>query len=182
MDVPLAAHDMIIRFMQVDTLNAAGASALIPSRIGKIETEVILGATQPDGTALEKAIIVEKKPELSNDGFDREHELLYGPRRTILLFGFLTAFVILFWGICSWRRGRRRSKFRASKGKGRARATSAGPLDSSTYHMSYSEDSNPFADNEKQFGGNGYEMGEDIDEEDREEGEDGFEEGDMGRS
>lgn len=34
-DVPVVAHDMMLRFMDVDLLSAAGASARVPSRVGE---------------------------------------------------------------------------------------------------------------------------------------------------
>ncbi|GAA6058715.1 hypothetical protein JCM10212_003403 [Sporobolomyces blumeae] len=52
MDQPLAAHDMLLRFMAVDTLGSAGPSARIPSRVGHGSFETILGSTRPNGSTL----------------------------------------------------------------------------------------------------------------------------------
>lgn len=200
MDQPLAAHDMLIRFMQVDTLNAAGVSALIPSRIGVAELEVILGATKPDGSALDStlkevadAAVIEK--EISEDGFDKDHELMYGPRRTFLLFLFLLLGVFCFWMFCQWKRSKRRSRFRGRKGKGKSKGKKRGAavqLDSTQYQASYTEDSNPFQDDslkDNNFEGeNVFDLGEEEEGEEEEEDEKqnlfeaGDLEGDIGRS
>mgnify|MGYP001559341699 FL=1 len=144
MDAPAAAHDMLralsplplaehlrltslspVRFMEVDTLHAAGHAALVPSRIGK-ETEAVIGATHPNGSTLpgvEEAAAAEQssQAELSDDGFNKEHELLYGPRRTIVLFLLLALVGGGVWLFVRWSRGRRRERYRRLKGKGRAR-------------------------------------------------------------
>lgn len=121
-DAPAAAHDMILRFMQVDTLHAAGHAAKIPSKIGK-ETEAVLGATQPDGSTLEmlEGLDANGLPEkdVTEDGFDKDHERLYGPRQTAMLFLLVTAAIFGIWGINHWRGGRRRARYRKLKGKGR---------------------------------------------------------------
>ncbi|KAI5477048.1 carboxypeptidase D [Pseudohyphozyma bogoriensis] len=120
-DKPVAAHDMLLRFMQVDTLHAAGAAAQVPSRIGK-ETEAVLGVTQPDGTTLETLTDAESDAEvkdITEDGFDKDHELIYGPRRTAALFVLLLAVMAAVWAFFRWRERRRRSRYRRMKGKGR---------------------------------------------------------------
>ncbi|GAA6021357.1 hypothetical protein JCM11491_004759 [Sporobolomyces phaffii] len=53
MDQPLAAHDMLLRFMAVDTLGSAGPAAQIPSRVGASELDTILGSTRPNGSSLD---------------------------------------------------------------------------------------------------------------------------------
>ncbi|KAK4704188.1 hypothetical protein P7C70_g2025, partial [Phenoliferia sp. Uapishka_3] len=126
-DVPVAAHDMLLRFMGVDTLHAAGPAAKVPSRLGQ-ETEAVLGATQPDGQTLkvnEDAAAEangDKLPlkDVTHDGFDKEHELMYGPRRTAVLFLFLTVFGVGIYLFFRWRSGRRKERYRKRKGKGRA--------------------------------------------------------------
>ncbi|KAK4049619.1 Cell death protease [Microbotryomycetes sp. JL221] len=50
-DVPLVAHDMLLRFVGVDLLGAAGPAAQVPSRVGD-EQEAVLGSTHPNGTAV----------------------------------------------------------------------------------------------------------------------------------
>lgn len=115
--------------MQVDTLHAAGHSAQIPSGIGSANSSV-LAATQPDGSALlptieqqETADLVleaAKLGTLTTDGFDKEHELQYGPRRTLLLFLALILVGFGWWSLCRWRGSRRKERYRTLKGKGRA--------------------------------------------------------------
>lgn len=111
--------------MQVDTLHAAGHAALVPSRIGK-ETEAVLGATHPNGSTLpgvEEAAAAEQSSQtaLTDDGFNKDHELLYGPRRTMVLFLLLALVGGGIWFFIRWSRGRRRERYRKIKGKGRAR-------------------------------------------------------------
>ncbi|KPV77963.1 uncharacterized protein RHOBADRAFT_50486 [Rhodotorula graminis WP1] len=50
-DQPVAAHDMLLRFVGVSLLSAAGPAAQVPSRIGN-EIPAVLGSTHPNGTAL----------------------------------------------------------------------------------------------------------------------------------
>ncbi|KAL8283707.1 hypothetical protein RQP46_005502 [Phenoliferia psychrophenolica] len=50
-DQPLAAHDMLLRFVGADLLGAAGPAAQVPSRVGD-ELEAVLGETHPNGTAV----------------------------------------------------------------------------------------------------------------------------------
>jgi len=50
-DQPLASHDMVLRFLGVDLLGAAGPAAQVPSRVGD-ELEAVLGETHKNGTAL----------------------------------------------------------------------------------------------------------------------------------
>lgn len=115
--------------MQVDTLHAAGHSAQIPSRIGSANSSV-LSATQPDGSALlptieqqetaDSVLEAAKLETLTTDGFDKEHELQYGPRRTLLLFLALILVGFGWWSLCRWRGSRRKERYRTLKGKGRA--------------------------------------------------------------
>ncbi|GAA6023747.1 hypothetical protein JCM10207_000245, partial [Rhodosporidiobolus poonsookiae] len=137
MDKPLAAHDMLLRFMQVDTLNSAGSHAKIPSSLGS-ELPSVLGATHPNGSTLAGA---SSGSDLSaadgsaplgasegkgteaatmTDGFDPAHERYYGPRRTAALVVVLVAVVGIVWAVLRWRTGRRRERYRRLKGKGRA--------------------------------------------------------------
>ncbi|GAA5870014.1 hypothetical protein JCM3774_004337 [Rhodotorula dairenensis] len=50
-DQPLAAHDMLLRFVGASLLSAAGPAAQVPSRIGN-EIPAVLGSTRPDGSSL----------------------------------------------------------------------------------------------------------------------------------
>ncbi|GAA5834413.1 hypothetical protein JCM9279_004309 [Rhodotorula babjevae] len=146
LDKPLAAHDMLLRFMQVDTLHSAGSAARIPSRIGS-EPATILGATHPNGSTLAGALDALSpgssssssssadldadgdpassssggdKDALAHDGFNIEHERTYGPRRTAALVVLLVLVGGLVWGVVHWRKARRRERYRRQKGKGRA--------------------------------------------------------------
>ena len=108
--------------MGVDTLHAAGAAAKVPSRLGK-ETEAVLGATQPDGSTLkgnEAAAAVDDEKDVTQDGFDKDHELRYGPRRTAVLFFLMAIAGVGVWLFFRWRSRRRQDRFRKLKGKGRA--------------------------------------------------------------
>lgn len=131
---PLTAVRSTVRFMEVDTLHAAGHSAKVPSRIGA-EVEAVIGATLPNGTTLPSLASPNSTTNLPTsskiediDGFDRQHEAFYGPRRTVLVFLLLLAVIGFFWGFLRWRRGMRgvqygkvgkRSNGRKGKGKGR---------------------------------------------------------------
>ncbi|TNY19757.1 Alpha/Beta hydrolase protein [Rhodotorula diobovata] len=109
LDKPLAAHDMLLRFMQVDTLHSAGSAARIPSRVGA-QPATVLGATHPNGSTLvdssgdvllsspDAALLLPgggegdtppeqqgRQKELSDEGYDIAHERFYGPRRTAAL-------------------------------------------------------------------------------------------------
>jgi carboxypeptidase D len=112
--------------MQVDTLNAAGAAAKIPSRIGK-QQETLLGAVHPNGTTLSgsqlaagEADSTSSDKDVTEDGYDVEHERYYGPRRTGALVFLLLLVVGAIWAILRWRTRRRQERYRRLKGKGRA--------------------------------------------------------------
>lgn len=140
MDVPVASHDMLrssslssspcitdadlflVRFMQVDTLHAAGSSALVPSRIGN-ETEAVLAPMHLNGTTLVSPLSPAEIEEenVTIDGFDRDHELQYGPRRTVVLFVMIAFIAVTIWGFVRWSRERRRKlAYKRMKGKGRS--------------------------------------------------------------
>lgn len=53
--MPIVAHDMFSRFTSVDYLSAAGAAAMVPSRIGN-EEAAIIGETHLNGTALDGSL------------------------------------------------------------------------------------------------------------------------------
>ncbi|GAA5988553.1 hypothetical protein JCM5350_004451 [Sporobolomyces pararoseus] len=132
MDQPLAAHDMLLRFMAVDTLGSAGPSAQIPSRVGSSEFDTILGSTNPNGTSLDNSLsplgssssssnsledpAFDKGGEIDavtgekifqEDGFDINHERYYGPRRTAALVVSLLVLGGLVWIGLRWRRNKR---------------------------------------------------------------------------
>ncbi|GAA5908210.1 uncharacterized protein JCM6883_004309 [Sporobolomyces salmoneus] len=133
MDQPLAAHDMLLRFLTVDTLGSAGPSALIPSQIGRHSLPLILGSTHPNGSSLPsllspqdaldgsstsggkegKEIDAVTGEKILEDGFDINHERYYGPRRTVaLVLGFLVLGVAGWFGL-RWRRRKRMERTRA---------------------------------------------------------------------
>ncbi|SCV71424.1 BQ2448_3012 [Microbotryum intermedium] len=170
-DQPLAAHDMILRFMRVDTLHAAGAAARVPSHIqGSSEQgDTVLGVTTPEGETLVDVVpldpdspLLERPPgsvgnvqggegvgssvpggsglggameggtALGKGGLGqvmggiggggaltaKQHEALYGPRRTLVLVVFLVVGGLGMWAWLRWRRKRRIAR-RIGKGKGR---------------------------------------------------------------
>ncbi|SCZ89383.1 BZ3500_MvSof-1268-A1-R1_Chr1-1g01145 [Microbotryum saponariae] len=164
---------MLLRFMRVDTLHAAGAAARVPSRIkGSSETgDTVLGVTTPEGETLTDVVpsdpdsplldrpmggggadgkVVGGSAELGGvkeegsttmgkagmgDGIgglvagagvtvplltEKQHEALYGPRRTLFLVVVLVVGGLGMWAWLKWRRKRRVAR-RAGKGKGRER-------------------------------------------------------------
>lgn len=139
MDQPAASHDMLLRFLQVDTMHSAGSAAVIPSRIGS-EVETVLGATHPNGTSLSDLLKFASggagaQDELGTGSVegggrivigggggvdDIEHERKYGPRKTAALVVLLLLLGGAVWAILHWRRHRRRERYRRLKGKGRA--------------------------------------------------------------
>ncbi|GAA5876309.1 hypothetical protein JCM3774_003719 [Rhodotorula dairenensis] len=140
MDQPAAAHDMLLRFLQVDTMHSAGSAARIPSRIGS-EVETVLGATHPNGTSLSDLLRLASPGSSDQDDpgsgsaaaggggivigggavDDIEHERKYGPRKTAALVVLLLLLGGALWAILHWRRSRwRRERYRRLKGKGRA--------------------------------------------------------------
>lgn len=149
---------LAVRFMQVDTLHAAGPAARVPSRIGK-ETEAVLGATHPNGTtikAIEEAAQAEElakaaEKDVTDDGFDKDHELTYGPRRTAVLFLFLVLVGALVWGFFRWRSGRRREKYRRLKGKGKAKTRASRAI-----RLEQNDESSAEVSSEAEARGRGY--------------------------
>ena len=140
MDQPAASHDMLLRFLQVDTMHSAGSAAVIPSRIGS-EIETVLGATHPNGTSLSDLLKLASGGLTDPDelgtgsteggggggiviggggGDDIEHERKYGPRKTAALVVLLLLLGGAVWAILHWRRHRRRERYRRLKGKCRA--------------------------------------------------------------
>jgi hypothetical protein len=100
----------------------------VPSRIGS-ETEAVLGATHPNGTTIkeiEEAARLEAElaahggvdgqglggsgggsgggaRTVTEDGFDKEHEARYGPRRTAVLFLSICGVAFALWALLRWR-------------------------------------------------------------------------------
>lgn len=118
----LAAHDMLLRFIHVDTLYAAGEAASIPSRIGE-ETASVLSPTNPNGTTLidlEAAALAAQAAvpkQLLEGGLDPVHEAYYGPRRSLGLFVLLGLFITATYWFFRWRGQRRRSRQMRKFGK-----------------------------------------------------------------
>lgn len=132
LDFPLAAQDMVLRFMAVDTLHAAGSAAKIPSRIGD-EIPAVLGATAVNGTTLpgvveaaKAAQVAEQMPVVDEDGLNREHEAYYGPRRSASLFIVLIGAGILVWALNRWLKGRRGVQYGKMGKRSRRRGRSKG--------------------------------------------------------
>ena len=134
---PLAAHDMLLRFIGIDTLGAAGPTALIPSRLGG-EREAVVGETSPDGSTLEKGgnaeTDVSKSPlaaDVDGDGKDelnKDREAYYGPRRTavlVLLILTIVAVLLLIFRWMSVRARRRASKRHSHEMKSRRHSSSS---------------------------------------------------------
>lgn len=107
-DLPIAAHDMALRFMHVDTLNSAGPSAIVPSRLGN-EVLAILGSVQANGETLDAAVeaVEAKTIPITTEEMERNHERQFGFRQSILLF--CTVFFVGFsvWGFFRIRRNSR---------------------------------------------------------------------------
>lgn len=61
-DLPVVAHDMLSRFLSTDYISAAGASALVPSRIGSEEASIV-GETHLNGTALDEPTLSKAEAE-----------------------------------------------------------------------------------------------------------------------
>lgn len=114
--------------MSVDTLGSAGPSAQIPSRVGKLEVDTILGSTHPNGSSLSNPLsplsdsddpTLDSSPgggsmidaitgeKILEDGFDINHERYYGPRRTAALVVLLIVLGGLGWIGLRWRRRKR---------------------------------------------------------------------------
>ena len=116
-DQPLAAHDMLLRFLGVDLLGAAGPAAQVPSRVGN-EQEAVLGETHPNGTAVGPDTIL-----LPSDALDHDSavEALVNAGSAIVIIALLLLGFAIFYVV------RRRIR-RGNKGPilGHARGTSLG--------------------------------------------------------
>lgn len=74
----------------------------------------MLGATHPNGTSIkevEEAARLEAElaanggldNDVTDDGFDKEHEARYGPRRTVVLFLSICGIAFALWALLRWR-------------------------------------------------------------------------------
>jgi hypothetical protein len=116
-DKPYEAHDILLRFTGIDTLNAAGAGSKVPSTIGQGDGNV-LGKISPEGETLEsvkdelekQAAAVDKaasdavdKAGSEGQPVDKERELVYGPRRSAVLFLIVLTVTLAIYGVLRWR-------------------------------------------------------------------------------
>lgn len=104
LEEPAAAHDMVLRFLGIDVLQAAGPSAVIPSRLGSNASELVLNKVQIEGTASAGAggAAAAAVSNLSTPSTTRsvqeqhqDHEAKYGPRR----FGVLVVVLLAVLGV-----------------------------------------------------------------------------------
>ncbi|PLW11484.1 hypothetical protein PCANC_03686 [Puccinia coronata f. sp. avenae] len=131
-DVPHAAHDMLLRFLEVDPLLAAGPVSSVSSQVGAEEHAGIVVKTHANGT-----VIGQEKLQTEHDQSGtrlgaapvletvEEREAYYGPRQTVALIIVLTCLILGLVMLFQWRRKRRRRRhgprhFAANKLKGRA--------------------------------------------------------------
>lgn len=116
-DKPYEAHDILLRFTGIDAIKAAGAGSKIPSTIGQGNGGV-LGKISPDGDTLDsvkselekQAAAVDKaasdavdKAGEEGQPIDKERELLYGPRRSVVLFLTVISLSLAIYGLLRWR-------------------------------------------------------------------------------
>lgn len=126
LDELVASHDMVLRFLAVDTLFAAGESASVPSNIGE-ETASVLSPVAKNGSTLASSAkntsSVENLSSSASEtldrlsGLDRSHESYYGPRRSAGLFILLMMIGLLVWSFAKWRASRRVRKGRSRYGR-----------------------------------------------------------------
>lgn len=116
-DKPYEAHDILLRFTGIDTLKAAGAGSNVPSTIGDGHGNV-LGKISPEGETLDsvkseldkQAAAIDKaasdavdKAGAEGQPIDKERELIYGPRRSAVLFIIILTVSIAVYGLLRWR-------------------------------------------------------------------------------
>lgn len=116
-DKPYEAHDILLRFTGIDTLKAAGAGSSVPSTIGDGNGNV-LGKISPEGETLDsvkseldkQAAAIDKaasdavdKAGSEGQPIDKERELIYGPRRSAVLFLIILTVSIAVYGLLRWR-------------------------------------------------------------------------------
>lgn len=123
-DKPYEAHDILLRFAGIDVIRAAGAGSKIPSTIGNGNGNV-LGKISPEGETLDsvkseldkQAAAVNKaasdavdKAGEEGQPIDKERELIYGPRRTAVLFFIVLLVSLAIYGLLRWRARTRHKK------------------------------------------------------------------------
>ncbi|WAR55759.1 hypothetical protein PtB15_6B502 [Puccinia triticina] len=124
-DAPHAAHDMLLRFMGVDPLVAAGPMGSLASQVGTDDHTGIIVKTHPNGTLVDQDKLIpdlDKKPSIGAAPVletIEERQAYYGPRQTVALLVLLTGLILGLVMLFKWRRRRRRGR-RMSKNKGRA--------------------------------------------------------------
>lgn len=123
---PYAAQDILLRFLGIDTLIAAGDGSQIPSRIGRVSSgvEAVIGKVAPDGGTLPAVISQQEKQAAAaassaaaavdfyaeeGQPIDKERELLYGPRRSAVLMLIIVAVALAFYALLRWRARKRRA-------------------------------------------------------------------------
>ncbi|KAH9471981.1 hypothetical protein Pst134EA_002609 [Puccinia striiformis f. sp. tritici] len=124
-DAAYAAHDMLLRFIGVDIIKAAGPMSSISSQIGDIEDERtgILMEILSNGTLINSdKLMVKLDPEQNESNLSllggpvpiletvEERQAYYGPRQTITLFLFLSSLILGLVLLFKWRRRRRRNR------------------------------------------------------------------------
>lgn len=109
---PVAAHDMVLRFMGVDRLQAAGSAAIIPSRLGNVEPGKVVHKVTPGHSAV--AVDDAEGPNTATNATaqaQQEHkdrEKYYGPRRSGVLAVSVLAAVCSIFLVFRWLSRRRR--------------------------------------------------------------------------
>lgn len=143
-------HDILLRFIGIDPLTAAGDGSRIPSRLsGSGESNAVLGKVSPDGDTLpavksqqkqqaaaaasSAAAAVDKEGQ-EGQPIDKERELRYGPRRTAVLFSIIVCVTLAIYGLLRWRVRQRRRKGWMPEHQERKRQTPVRP--SSQYRLS----------------------------------------------
>jgi len=125
-DAPHAVHDMVLRFMGVDPLLAAGPVSSLASQVGAEDHTGIIVKTHPNGTLLEQDKLNKELDKAPSIGAApvletiEERQAYYGPRQTIALIIVLTGLIVGLVMLFKWRRKRRRAGRHLSKDKGRA--------------------------------------------------------------
>lgn len=126
-DQPYAAHDILLRFLGIDALSAAGGASKIPSHVGNAttDTNAVVGKVSPDGNTLPGVKSEQAKAaaasasaaaaavDLHNSAgqpINKDRELYYGPRRTGVLVLILMTVILGLWALLRWRATERRRK------------------------------------------------------------------------
>lgn len=118
---------MLLRFIGIDPLLAAGDASRVPSRIGQAnpEKEAVIGKIAPDGGTLPAVLEQQEQQaaaaassaaaavdnyEEEGQPIDKQRELLYGPRRTAVLVCIVAAAILALYGLLRWRARQRRAR------------------------------------------------------------------------